>query len=405
MRILFLTQRLPYAPNRGDRVRAYHELRLLAAHGHEVHLVSLVHDDDEASHERDLDGIVASVHLVRVPRLRNLVRGAATLVTSRPLTHALLDGPAAHSILARVLHDHRPELVFAYCSSMVRFALEVPLAGLPFVMDMVDVDSGKWAALADTTPLPKRWIFAREARHLAAFESLATRRAQVTWVVNAREATLLRRLTGPDARIDAIENGVDVTYWRRQATEAPSHDVVFCGVMDYAPNEEAGLWIAREVWPRVAPRVPDARLCLVGANPTRRLQDLSGGSPSVVVTGTVPDVRPYLWRAAVAAAPLHVARGVQNKVLEAVAAGLPAVITPAVAGGLPPEILPACTIADSAEAFGDALCRLLSADDERGRLVRSARLDALDWHTRLAPMARAIDEWSRASGRHAAGRS
>ena len=210
MRILFLTHRLPYAPNRGDRVRAYHELRALATAGHEVHVLSLAHDEEEAGHAADMRGLCASVHIARVPRVRNLLRALPTLAGGRPLTHALLDSPDVRPTLGSLVHTHHPNLVLAFCSGMARFALEPPLVGIPFVLDMVDVDSGKWRELAKTARLPLNLIYAREARVLGAFEADAARHATVTYVVNTREADALRGLAGPDARIEVLENGVDL---------------------------------------------------------------------------------------------------------------------------------------------------------------------------------------------------
>jgi glycosyltransferase involved in cell wall biosynthesis len=175
---------------------------------------------------------------------------------------------------------------------------------------------------------------------------------------------------------------------------------VFCGMMNYAPNEQGTAWLASEVWPLVRVKRPAARLVIVGANPTRRLRDLADRDRSVVVTGSVPDVRPYLWAGAVAAAPLHVARGVQNKVLEAVAAGLPAVVTTAVAGGLPAEVLPACDVADTPVPFANALVTLLGLPPQARRArAGAASLELMTWESRLAPMIAAIEALAVAGAR------
>ena len=277
---------------------------------------------------------------------------------------------------------------------MARFALETPLAGIPFILDMVDVDSEKWLALSKATSQPawKRWVYAREARRLRRFEAAATERARVTYVVNEREAARLRSLAGPAAKVEVLQNGVDLAGLRPPDDLQPSSDVVFCGVMNYGPNEEGALWLARDVWPRVHAARPDARLVLVGAGPTARLRRLPGRDASVVVTGRVPDVRPYLWQAAAAAAPLQLAHGVQNKVLEAVAAGLPAVVTPIVAEGLPEEVLPACRTAGSAEEFAGALIAALGLPAAgRRRLAGAAKLGGLAWESRLGPLLAAVE--------------
>jgi polysaccharide biosynthesis protein PslH len=395
VRILFLTQRLPYAPNKGDRVRALNELRMLARR-HEVHLVSLVHDEEEASHAAELTKLAASVSVIPLTRVRNAVHAARALATTRPLTHALLDGSAARDVLRMVMERYRPELAFAFCSSMARFVLEPPVAGLPYLLDMVDVDSAKWAALAPATGLPKRWVYGREARVLGQFEALAAQQAAVTFVVNEREARTLRDLAGGLATVRVLPNGVDTAYLQPSAAPADTPNVVFCGVMDYAPNEQGALWLASEVWPQVLAQRPDARLYLVGANPGRSLRAAAARIPSVCVTGTVPDVRPFLWEGAVAAAPLMVARGVQNKVLEAVAAGLPAVVTTPVAEGLPAEVMPACVVGDSADGFAGHLLRMLAlTPPERRAAAMAARLEALTWESRLAPLQAAIAECRR----------
>ena len=146
MNVLFLTHRLPYAPNRGDRVRAYYLLREMARVA-TVSVFSLLHDDDEASRVGQVP-FAHDVAGVRVTRLRNLIRGGARISSSRPLTHALLDAPDARDALTQLARATPPDVVVAYCSGMARFALEPPLDTLPFVLDMVDVDSAKWAELA-----------------------------------------------------------------------------------------------------------------------------------------------------------------------------------------------------------------------------------------------------------------
>ncbi len=156
--------------------------------------------------------------------------------------------------------------------------------------------------------------------------------------------------------------------------------------MDYAPNEEGALWLAQHIWPRVRRSSATARLWLVGAQPSDRVRAVAS-DPSIEVTGAVADVRPYLWRSAIAVAPLKTARGIQNKVLEAVAAGLPTIVTPAVADGLPTEILAACRIADGTRAFADAIVDCLSLEPrERRAMTESVDLAPLSWERRLAPL-------------------
>lgn len=396
MRVLYLTHRLPYAPNRGDRIRSYHTLRVLAEHA-DVHLVSLVADAEEENKAHHLAGAAASIRTVRRSPMRNAARAIAALPFARPLTHVLLDGPAMGRALADAVHRERPDVVLAYCSGMARFAFEPPLADIPVVVDMVDVDSAKWRELATITRPPRAWIYAREARRLRAFEAHAARRAVATTFVNERERAILAR-RAPANRMHVVPNGIDVDAFRPLGSPAESARVVFCGVMDYAPNATAAIWLATEVWPRVTACRPDALLTLVGANPSRRVRSLANRDRTIEVTGRVPDVRPFLWRSAVAAAPLSLARGVQNKVLEAVAAGLPTVVTPAVFDGLPAEVTSACIPAATPEEFASAILAVLSRTPaERRAVATRANVRALAWRSRLSPLIALLhpDQWSR----------
>lgn len=396
MRILFLTHRLPYAPDRGDRLRAHHILRTLASE-HEVDLVSLVHDPSEQAKTALLEGLAASVTSIRVPRLRNIGRGLVALSGSQPLTHVLLNAPNVTRIISKLVDKRPPDVVLAYCSSMARFALEEPLRRIPFVLDMLDVDSEKWAALAESTRSPKRWIYAREARHLARFELAATRRAYATFVVNERERATLSKMA-PGAHIGVLPNGIDHAAFTPPGPPADDPCVIFSGVMNYPPNEQAALWLAQRVWPLVRARRPDAHLWLVGSDPTHAVRRLARRDSTVNVTGRVKDVRPYFWRSAVAVAPLMVARGIQNKVLEALAAGLPVVVTPPVFDGLPPEVIPGCVVAESAEAFAAAICNVLDRTaDARRKWSERANMSALSWPDRLAPLLGILESAARAN--------
>jgi glycosyltransferase involved in cell wall biosynthesis len=273
---------------------------------------------------------------------------------------------------------------------MARFALMPPLRDIPCVLDMVDVDSQKWTALAATSSGLRRWIYRREGRLLSAFEAEAAHRSGVTTVINAREQASLLNIA-PAANVRVVSNGIDAAGFRPPAPAAPGARVVFVGVLDYRPNEEGALWMARNVWPAVRCRRPDARLVLVGANPTAAIRQLPSEDASIEVTGTVPDVRPHLWDAAVAVVPLATARGLQNKVLEAIAAGLPAVVTPVVREGLPPLVDPACIVAKEANDFADAIVSLLAIrPEERRVMAESVDLTSLSWSSQLARLSELI---------------
>jgi sugar transferase (PEP-CTERM/EpsH1 system associated) len=281
---------------------------------------------------------------------------------------------------------------------MARFALQPPLASLPLVLDMVDVDSRKWASLARHARPPNRWVYTHEATCLGQFEAVAAKRARATLVVNERERDSLARLA-PEADIRIVGNGIDVEYFRPQEERRRELRVVFCGVMNYEPNAEGAIWLIQDVWPHVRARFPNARLMIVGSDPRKDVRAAAAADSSVTVTGRVPDVRPYLWQSAVAVAPLRTARGVQNKVLEATAAGLPSIVTPAVLDGLPHQVRQACRAVEGSIPFAAAISEVLSMPaSERDALAASADVSHLTWDRQLAPLLPILEAAKRTAG-------
>ena len=296
MRVLVLTHRLPYAPNRGDRVRAYHTLHGLASRA-DVELVSLVHDAEEASHVDHLRAVIPHVTALRVTKARNYVGGALRILSPTPLTHSLLDSPGMMGALQEIVRRRPPDVVLAYCSGMARFALAPPLERIPLVLDFIDVDSRKWRDLSETTPPPLSWIYRREAATLGAFEARAARHAAAALVVNEREAALARELA-PEANIHVVCNGVELERLRPRHAAQASSRVMFCGVMNYAPNDQGMQWFVRQVWPLVRAERADARLAIVGSHPTAALPQPTDRRRSAAARGSRSRDRPAHTKAA-----------------------------------------------------------------------------------------------------------
>ena len=390
MKVLFLTHRLPYAPNRGDRARAFHIVRTLITQV-DLELVSLAHDAAEMREVTRLHALGVRARAFRTAPVSGYLRGGLNLVGTRPLTHCLLDAPGLRAYLREVVRTAPPDVVLAFCSGMARFAMEEPLAGYPMVLDMVDVDSAKWALLSKTSRWPASWIYRREARFLSRFERASTTRAVTTLVVSAREQATLQQLA-PGADVRVMQLGVDLANLGPTASPTESPRVVFCGVMNYAPNVEGVLWFAREVWPLVRAARRDARFIVVGAKPPEAIARLGTPGLGIEVTVTVDDVRTYLWGAAVSVAPLLTARGTQNKVLEALATGLPCVVTNAVAAGLPDTATAGCRVADSPQVFSrDVVALLAMTGAERRAVAARAALDRLSWDSQLAPLPQILE--------------
>ena len=347
----------------------------------DVSVVSLAHDRQEAEMVSDVP-FARHVTALRVTTARNAAKGLCRLWSDMPLTHSLLDAPGLWGAVGRIVASHPPDVVVAYCSGMARLALHPALTRVPFVLDMVDVDSAKWARLAAASGGLRRWIYQREARTLRAFEIRIVAHAHTTLVVNEREREVLLDLA-PAARVVSMGLGIDLEAFAPFPEPRASSQVVFSGVMNYAPNVKGVTWFAKEVWPLVRADRSDARFVIVGTDPARDVRALAA-DPSIEITGAVPAVQPYLWNAALAIAPLWMTQGLQNKVLEALAAGLPVVVTPQVSAGLPEQARHGCVVVSSPAEFAAAVLQLLAATPEQRRhRAESARLDQLTWSVQL----------------------
>ena len=382
MELLFLAHRVPYPPDRGDKIRSWHILKHLAGLGR-VHLACFADDPADAAHlpalREALGGRLGKAH-VEIRRTGRAVAGARALLEGKPVSLALFDSARLRGFVEAMAG--KVDAVFAFSGQMAQF---VP-AGARLIMDFVDMDSAKFAAYATeggaTAPIHRR-----EAKKLFAFERSVAARAETSLFVSEAEAGLFRaRADLPGADIRALHNGVDLDFYRpgHEPVEAPHPLIVFTGQMDYAPNADAVRWFAAEV----LPRLPGAHFAIVGRNPTAEVQRLA--APNVTVTGAVPDVRAWIAAADVVAAPLRIARGVQNKVLEAMAMGKAVVASPAAFEGIEAEPGRDLIVADGAGAQAEAIAALL-ADPARatslGAAARARMEAAYSWEARLAPLA------------------
>jgi len=385
--LLFLCHRLPYPPNKGDKIRSYHFLRHLAGR-YRVFLGTFVDDPADWQHVEPLRALCADVHVERLsPRARR-VGSAVGLLTGEALTLPYFRSRQLQTWVQAITRREGILRAFAYSSPMAQYLDDVP--HLRRFIDFVDLDSAKWGDYARTRKWPISALYAREARRLLCFEKDAASRAEAVIFVTDEEATLFRELAPESAdHVMTIRNGVDSEYF------SPAHDfespfapgeraIVFTGAMDYWPNVDAVVWFAREVLPEIRRRDPAARFYVVGMNPDASVRVL-GNEPTTVVTGRVSDVRPYLKYARVIVAPLRVARGIQNKVLEAMAMAKPTVATPAAAGAL--SALPGSEIEVAADTYAFAEKVLEAMDPVRGermgRLARSRVLADYAWPASL----------------------
>jgi sugar transferase (PEP-CTERM/EpsH1 system associated) len=385
MRILFLAQRVPYPPNRGDKIPNYHYVRHLARN-HEIVVACLADGPRDLEYAAGLAPLVAAVEAVPLSRPRARLRALAALAAgTRPLTVAYFDEPELHRRVQARMAAEGFDLAVVCSSGMAPYV--EGFVGLPRVIQFTDLDSQKWGLYAAASRPPKRWVYRTEAERLLRYERQIAQRFDYSLFCSARELDDFRRLI-PGAPARCVRNGVDLDYFR-PAGEAKAPDgLVFTGVLNYRPNVDGVVWFCREVWPLVRAAVPGATFTVCGSSPDKKVRALArlGG---VTVTGAVPDVRPYLARAAVGVVPVRIARGIQNKLLEAMAMGLPAVTTTAAYAGLGAQDGRELFVADEPADFAAAVVRLLRDPRlraEAGRAARAAVETYYRWDRSLAQL-------------------
>jgi sugar transferase (PEP-CTERM/EpsH1 system associated) len=389
MRILFLSQRVPYPPDRGDKITTYHVLRHLREH-HEVVSACFLEEPKEEGYAAKLRELGVRVHGVPIrPKPRRLWALRA-LLTRQPITLPYFyDRRLARAVAAEVAEG--VDLLLAYSSSMGQYF--APHPALPKIQIFAELDSDKWLQYARNHRFPGSWIYGREHRRLLRFERELAYAVDACTVVSEVERELFLRHI-PGANVAILPNGVDLEAFRPGPASARERaTLLFTGVMDYGANVDGVLWFHREVWPRVKREIPEARLLVVGSRPVPAIRALA--SNDVEVTGFVESTRPYFERATVAIAPLRIARGIQNKVLEAMASGLPTVSSPSAFSGIDAVPERDLLVAERPDEWTAAVVGLLRDPARREALGRAARARmeaAYRWETILAKLDELVAE-------------
>ena len=393
--ILFLAHRIPYPPDRGDRMRSWHLLRELGRHAR-VHLAAFTEldsDDGQVAPMRAAMGEgLGEIHLER--RVIDGAKWALRALWRREsVVNAAYHSRTMHAFVERIVAERPIETVVAFSFQMAQY---VP-AGPRFVMDFCDVDSAKFAGYAEQDRSLDWLVHWREARKLRRLESKIAERADVSLFITDAELSLFRQQAGAiEADVRALSNGIDLDFYDpaasldRPGVKPTGPLLVFTGQMSYRPNIEAVTAFADKVLPLVRGRCPDAQFAIVGRDPTHAVKILAE-RPGIVVTGEVPDVRPWLAAATVVVAPLVIARGVQNKVLEAMAMARPVVASPGAFPGIEAEPGRDLMVAAEPEEQAEAILALV-ADPQRaaamGQAARRRMVEGYSWDAQLAPLAR-----------------
>lgn len=390
MRILFLSQRVPYPPNRGDKITTWRLLERMRRH-HEVRVIAFAHDDGDREAARHLNSIGIPTLAIDHDAKRAKLHALPLLFTDRPLTLGVFGSKELQRAVDR--EAGWADLAYAYSSSMGAF-LE-PHPRLARVMHFAELDSDKWQQYAERSRAPMKWIYAREQRTLLAFETRVARAFSENVFCTPLEQQIFQQRI-PGASSIVLRNGVDLAYYTPKPELALSHHLVFTGVMDYLPNIDGCEFFAREVLPLLRGKFPDVRFTIVGSNPTPAVRALAS-QPGAAVTGFVDDTRTWLAQAQISVAPLRIARGIQNKVLEALAMGLPVVGTTSATQGIEGQAGRDFIVANSAEEQAAAIARLFDAPDEARSLGHRGREFVereYDWERVLEPLDRLLERLS-----------
>ncbi len=393
--LLMLCHRIPFPPDKGDKIRSYHLLREVAR-DHRVVLGAFVDDDSDWRYRGELEALCEEVCLEPLSPRKARVGSLAGLVSGKALSLPYYRSKRLASWVRGAIERHRPRNLLIYSSPMAQYVLDGVGEGINRVMDFVDVDSDKWRQYAESKPWPVSWIYRREASRLLAFEKQVASTFEQSFFVSEAEARLFNELA-PDLPHPAgyFNNGVDTDYFSPDIalpeSGEPAPFLVFTGAMDYWPNVEAVVWFVDQVMPRLRQRWPELRFVIVGSKPTETVGRLAA-HPWVTVTGRVPDVRPYLQDAWAVVAPLRIARGIQNKVLEGMAMAKPVIATDAALEGIHAENGSDLLVANDAEGFRACLESIEEGARASaiGEAARRRVIEDYAWHGSLRPVREAL---------------
>ena len=389
--ILFLAHRVPFPPDKGDKIRSWRLLQFLSQR-FRVHLACFVDDPADFAYEPRLSELCESATLIPLDRAGAMARSARGVLDGAPLTLAYFrDRRMARAVEKLRRRSLAAEIAFS--STMAQY-IEREIPGRLRLVDFCDADSEKFSAYAADASLPMKYVLAREARMLGAYETAVANWADASFAITQEEAALFNRYD-VHRPVRWWCNGVDTNYFDPAvgfAAPPEAADIVFTGAMDYRANVDAADWFARTVWPLVRKANPKARFAIVGARPAKAIKTLEQRD-GVRVTGRVDDIRPWIAQAKIAIAPLRIARGIQNKVLEAMAMGKPVVATAAAATGLSVRAGEDIVIADDPAVFADRVSALLNGEEQRAKIGAAARARVLadyQWDRQLARFGEAL---------------
>jgi len=397
---LYLAQRIPFPPNKGEKLRSFHQINFLRKNGIEVTVAAPFEQSDELEYFKRLEQDYGC-HTLSQPLSHKLLRYLSGIAGNTSLSEAHFYNSGLQKQIDDLLMRQNIDAIVCTASSMANYVFRstalAKIARRPrLIMDFMDMDSHKWLQYSCNTKPPMRWVYQREASLVKRLENRIGSQFDACFFVAEPETNLYKQQTGnPAAEVLSIGNGIDPAefYPTTHPTEVTTPHLLFAGVMDYTPNVDAMLWFYNEVWPSVLTRWPDATLTIAGMNPTPAIARLQGVN-NVRVTGFVEDILPYFHESNIFVAPFRIARGIQNKILQAFACGLPVVSTSMGAEGIKCTPGQNIEVGDEPNDMFDAIKRLMAAPHHH-QSVRNSALATIDehysWDGILTPLLQLLD--------------
>ena len=381
MNILFLCHRVPFPPNKGDKIRSFNEIKYLSKR-HSIFLGTILEEETEKANIKVLEKYCKEIHAVHFRRKLKLIK---SLFSGKSFSVSNFYDKALQEYVNTTLSEKKIDTVICYCSSMAKYLFENnlykqrKLGDMQLVIDFVDLDSDKWLQYSRYSRFPMRMIYRIENRRLFEYEIKINQQFDHSIFVSEREVQVFKTLYPKARNVTVIPNGVDYEYFSTRETGANDHQslkdwqpkLVFTGVMDYFANEDAVKWFCEKIFPRVKADFPRTQFYIVGNKPTNAVKALSN-IEGVTVTGYVDDIRTYYWMADVCIIPLRIARGLQNKVLEAMATGNAVVASSNASDGIICHKNIDIVIADEEESFAKEVIGLLKDEKRRKEIGRRA---------------------------------
>ncbi|MCU4675536.1 TIGR03087 family PEP-CTERM/XrtA system glycosyltransferase [Catenovulum sp. 2E275] len=340
-KLLFLSHVFPAPPNKGNKIRAFNLIKFLSQY-FEIHLGCFSDRDLTEDDLNQLKPYIAQLYYVPIKhRTTHLLTSfSLSLLTNKTITYAYFSNTKLQTWVDSQVKQYKFNTCYVFCTSMAQYAtkgISTRAYQINLLLDLVDVDSSKWLLFSNKAQFIKKWIYQREAKKLASYEKALVKQFNTCLLVSQQEAHELTQMApNYGNKIHFIENGVDTVFFSQKPTislQLKVPYIVFTGAMDYWANVDAMLWFIKNVWSDLLEILPELKLFIVGSNPHKALRNYHGKN-NIYITGYVQDIRPYLKNSLFAIAPLQISRGIQNKVLEAMASGKPIILSPSAANGL-----------------------------------------------------------------------